>query len=160
MTEQPILESERLRLRPFQLSDALDVRRMAGDRRVADMTRNVPHPYLEGMAEEWISTHAAGYQTHSLVTFAITLRDSSALVDAIGLRVQRRDDCAELGYWIGVDHWNQGYCTEASHQILAFGFQRLRLNKIHATHMARNPASGRVLTKLGMRSEGVRRQHV
>ena len=160
MTEQPTLESERLRLRPFQLSDALDVRRMAGDRRVADTTLNIPHPYEEGMAEEWITTHGPGYRQESLATFAITLRDSAALIGAIGLSVRRGDDCAELGYWIGIDHWNQGYCTEAAHRVLAFGFQQLRLNRVHASHMARNPASGRVMAKLGMRSEGIRRQHV
>ncbi len=159
MSEQPTLHSTRLILRPFALSDAKDVQRLAGDRAIADTTLNIPHPYEDGTAEEWISTHQPRYESGELANFAVTLREEDALVGAIGLMITPRFDRAELGYWIGKPYWNNGYCTEAGRAVLRYGFQTLNLNRIHASHMTRNPASGRVMQKLGMVHEGTVKQH-
>lgn len=67
---------------------------------------------------------------------------------------------AELGYWFGVPHWGRGCCTEAAAAVVDFGFQVLGVRKAHSCCMTVNPASRRVLVKLGFRSEGVRRAHV
>ena len=82
------------------------------------------------------------------------------MIGAVGLRIEREDQRAELGYWIGRPYWNQGYCTEAARAVLDFGFEQLGLNRIYASHFTRNPASGRVMQKLGMTHEGRLRQHV
>jgi RimJ/RimL family protein N-acetyltransferase len=160
MSSQPTLPAARLLLRPFALSDAADVQRLAGDRSVADTTLRIPHPYPDGAAEEWIATHAPGFGAGTLADFAITLRSSGELVGTIGLIIERGADRAELGYWIGAGSRNLGYCTEAGHAVIDYGFQSLDLNKICAHHFKRNPASGRVLQKLGMRLEGEQAQHV
>ena len=156
----PELGTERLTMRPFKLADAAEVQRLAGDRKVADTTLRVPHPYLDGMAEEWISTHAPAFAESTGLTLALTDRKSGALVGAIGLDIRRGHDSAELGYWVGTEFWNRGYCTEAAMALLDHGFERLQLNRIHAAHLKRNPASGRVLLKVGMQREGELRQHV
>jgi RimJ/RimL family protein N-acetyltransferase len=156
----PELRSERLTMRPFQLTDAAEVQRLAGDRNVADTTLRVPHPYLDGMAEEWIGTHAAAFAASRGLTLALTDGTSGALVGAIGLDIRREHDSAELGYWVGAEFWNRGYCTEAAMALLDHAFERLQLNRIHAAHLKRNPASGRVLLKLGMQREGELRQHL
>jgi RimJ/RimL family protein N-acetyltransferase len=160
MKERPILETPRLILRPFTLSDARDVQHLAGDREIASTTLNVPHPYEDGMAEQWIGTHQEKYERGELVNFAIVRRADNALLGAIGLRITQQHAHAELGYWLGKPYWNAGYCTEAAHVVVAYGFERLGLQRIHASHMTRNPASGRVMQKLGMRYEGCLRQHV
>lgn len=67
---------------------------------------------------------------------------------------------AKLGYWLGVPYWNRGYMTEAVQALVGYGFTELGLNKITASHFARNPASGRVMQKLGMTQEGLLRQDV
>ena len=157
---QPFLTTARLVLRPFALTDAGDVQRLAGDRSVADTTLNIPHPYLDNMAEQWIATHGAGFEAGTLANFAITLQRSGTLVGAVGLVIERSADRAELGYWIGAASRNVGYCTEAVHTTIDYGFLELKLNKICANHFKRNPASGRVLQKLGMSLEGERAQHV
>ena len=160
MPERPTLTTARLVLRPLTVADAPDVQRLAGEREVASTTLNIPHPYEPGMAEQWISTHQGAYERGELVNFAIGLRVDNALLGAIGLRIDQQHTHAELGYWLGKPYWNAGYCTEAAHAVVAYGFESLGLHRIHASHMTRNPASGRVMQKIGMRYEGCLRQHV
>lgn len=160
MSGIPTLETERLILRPFSLEDAAEVQRLAGDRAVADTTLNIPHPYEDGMAQEWIAKHQPEAAEGKCVTFAITSKADGCLIGAVSLAGMVSGHQAELGYWIGCDYWNQGYCTEAGEAVLRCGFTMLGLARIHSCHFGRNPASGRVLRKLGMQREGLRRQHV
>jgi [ribosomal protein S5]-alanine N-acetyltransferase len=160
VAEQPTLTTERLILRPFTLEDAPVVQRLAGVREVSDTTLNIPHPYRDGVAEAWILTHKQLFRVGLLATFALVLAATDELVGAIGLRIEALHSRAELGYWVGVTHWGKGYCTEAAREVLAYGFNALGLMRIHASHLTRNPASGRVMQKLGMRREGHLREHV
>ena len=136
------------------------MQRLAGDRAIADTTLSIPHPYEDGVAEQWIATHQELFEAGALVNFAITLAADGNLLGALGLHIVRRDDRAELSYWIGKPHWNQGYATETAHGIMHHGFEQLNLNRIQAHHILRNPASGRVLQKIGMQREGVFRQYI
>ena len=95
-----------------------------------------------------------------LVNFAVVLRANNQLVGAMGLVINEKHECAELGYWIGKPYWNKGYCTEAARAVLEYGFNQLNLNRIFAHHVKRNPASGRVMQKIGMTHEGSLKQHV
>ena len=81
----PTLETERLLLRPFVLADASEVRRLAGAREVYDGTLAIPHPYPEGLAEEWIGRHAGGFERGEFVSLAATRREDGTLVGSIGL---------------------------------------------------------------------------
>lgn len=155
---QPSIETSRLILRPFRIGDAPAVQELAGEREIADTTMNIPHPYEDGMAEEWIEGHEIGYKEGKIATFAVVLGDDERLIGAIGLRIDRSFNKGELGYWIGKPYWNLGYATEATHAVLGYGFDELRLNRIHAAHLARNPSSGRVMEKAGMLLEGTARQ--
>jgi len=98
MKQCPTIETERLILRPFELSDAKDVQRLAGDWAIADTTLNVPYPYEDGMAEQWISTHEQKFEAGELANFAIVFRAGGTLIGAIGLRIVQRFDRAKLGY--------------------------------------------------------------
>jgi len=159
MRQLPALKTPRLSLRPFELSDAKDVQRLAGDRAIADKVFHIPHPYEDGMAEEWISTHQPGFEEGEHAIFAIVLGGKNLLIGAITLTIRLEYERAGLGYWIGKPYWNCGYCTEAGRAVLQYGFETLNLNRIWASHMTRNPASGRVMQKLGMIHEGTARQH-
>ena len=156
---RPRLETARLVLRAFAASDAGDVQRLAGAREVADTTLNIPHPYEDGMAEAWIATHAPAFEKGEMVTLAIAAREGGALVGGISLRIVPRFRRAELGYWVGVPYWNRGYTTEAARALLGYAFGELGLHRVHASHLTRNPASGRVMAKLGMTHEGTLRDH-
>jgi RimJ/RimL family protein N-acetyltransferase len=155
----PVLETKRLRLRPFVPTDAPVVRRLAGAREIADTTREIPHPYPEGAAETWIASHALLHEEGRALTLAVE-EPGGRLIGAIGLRLHGEDRNAELGYWIAVEEWGRGYGTEAARAVLDFGFGVLGLHRIWATHFARNPASGRVMEKIGMSPEGTLRGHV
>jgi len=159
MSELPRLATERLILRPFRTADAPAVERFAGAWEVADTTLNIPHPYPAGAAEAWIETHQGAWDAGERLALAISPADApDNLIGAIGLSLDAQHARGELGYWISLEMWGRGYATEASHAIIAFGFDVLGLNRIQARHFLRNPASGRVLQKLGMIFEGVQRQ--
>lgn len=159
MLEQPAIRTDRLVLRPFAPADAVAVQQLAGAVEIADTTLSIPHPYGDGVAETWISTHGPAFQRNEAAVFAVT-DPAGMLVGGIGLLLDPANRRAELGYWIGVPYWGRGYATEATKAITAYGFRTLGLNRIHARHFTRNPQSGRVLEKAGMRYEGCRRQDV
>jgi [ribosomal protein S5]-alanine N-acetyltransferase len=158
--QQPSLETARLVLRPFSLADAPTVQRLAGVYEIANTTLSIPHPYPDGAAEQWIATHPDDFSTGSAVTCAIALRETTELCGAIDLGISQRHQRAELAYWLGRPYWNRGYATEAAAALLTYGFTVLQLHRIYARHFARNPASGRVMQKLGMTFEGIQREHV
>jgi len=112
------------------------------------------------MAEEWISTHRIKFESGESIHFAVTLKLTRELIGAVGLLINKAFNRGELGYWIGKEYWNQGYCTEAARAILDYGFGQLMLNKITSSHFARNPSSGKVMLKIGMEKEGFLRKHV
>jgi RimJ/RimL family protein N-acetyltransferase len=159
MVERPTLETERLILRPFTLADAAEVKRLAGDRDIASTTITIPHPYEDGMAEEWIGSQQERFDKGEAVPFAITHGEQGYLIGSIGLQIAKELDRADLGYWIGKPYWNQGYCTEAAQAVVRYGFEVLGLHRISASHITRNPASGRIMQKIGMKHEGHLREH-
>ncbi len=156
--DQPTLKTDRLILRPLALTDAKDVQRLAGEREIADTTLNIPHPYVDGAAEAWISTRRAQFEAGDAIVYALTDAESGELIGAVGLQIEKDFDKAELGYWIGKPYWNNGYATEAAARLVRYGFEELELNRVLSRHLSRNPASGRVMQKLGMVFEGTLRQ--
>jgi RimJ/RimL family protein N-acetyltransferase len=160
MAPLPVLETERLVLRAFALSDAPEVRRLVGAREVAATTLAIPHPYTTSMAEEWIERHTERRDSGEALHWAITSREDGALLGAIGLEIEPAHARGELGYWIGVPYWRRGYCTEAGQAVVRHAFGVCGLNRIVAYHFGENIGSGRVMHKLGMTQEGVLRQHV
>jgi len=160
MSAQPSIHTERLHLRPFQESDTAEVARLVGDRAIAEMTLRIPHPYTLADAESWIASQPDNFAGGKSMNFAATLRESGTLIGAFGLELDRDNDRAELGYWIGRPYWNNGYGTEAAREVVRYGFEELGLNRIFAGYFARNAASGRIQEKIGFRHEGVQSQHV
>ncbi|MDZ7668325.1 MAG: GNAT family N-acetyltransferase [Gammaproteobacteria bacterium] len=156
----PTLESERLILRGFRQSDASAVQRLAGAFEIADTTLTIPHPYEDGVAENWIAGHQDAFAKGRGVTFAMTLKSDCSLVGAMSLMCVEAGHQAELGYWVGVPYWGHGFCTEAGGLVVEYAFSELNLVRIYARHLVRNPSSGRVLRKIGFTLEATRRKHV
>jgi len=126
-------------------------------REIADTTLNIPHPYPHGGAAEWIVAHAPAWSEGTNATFAIVDNATGRLTGVVSLMIKQDHRRAELGYWIAVHSWKRGFATEASQRLIDFGFDVLGLHRIESRHFLRNPASGRVMQKLGMQQEGVER---
>jgi [ribosomal protein S5]-alanine N-acetyltransferase len=158
---QPTLETARLILRPLGIDDAAAIAMRAGDKRVARYLIAVPSPYPVSLAMRWIMARVAWWPHGRGVTFAIARRETPrALIGTVSLRRYARDRRAELGYWLGAEAWGQGFATEATDVLVDFGFRELGLSRIYAQVIDGNDASCRVLDKLGMMNEGVRRRHI
>ena len=145
----PVLETKRLALRAPRLEDAKTVAALANDRRIAENTARIPHPYKVKDAEGFIGTaNKAGGEA----VFLITLRDKT-VIGACGIVPQ--DQTAELGYWLGVPYWGKGYATEALHAVIDYAFGDLEHEALQAGARVTNPASRRVLEKCGFQWTGV-----
>ncbi len=126
------------------------------DPAIADTTL-LPHPYPEGLAERWLAGQAERLADEEGVAWAIAFAETGELCGAIGLKLEMQHARGELVYWLSPRVWNQGYATEAARAVLDYAFGTLELHRVQANHFTRNPMSGRVLEKLGMRFEGVLR---
>ena len=145
------ITTDRLLLRTFTLEDAVQVQTLAGEEQVARLTENIPHPYPDGLAEEWISSHESLREKDSAFVYAITLKSSGELLGAIGLNNASHTD-ADLGYWLGLPYWGQGYCSEAGHSLIQHTFEQLPFKQIRARALTKNTKSEQVLLRLGFRS--------
>src|ERR1700687_1115094 len=145
----PVLETKRLALRAPRLGDAKTVAALANDRRIAENTARIPHPYQTSDAESFITgANKAGGEA----TFLITLRDET-VIGACGIVLQ--DRTPELGYWLGLPYWGKGYATEALHAAIDYAFTDLGHEALQAGSRVTNPASRRVLEKCGFQWTGV-----
>jgi RimJ/RimL family protein N-acetyltransferase len=136
-------------LRAFVPADAPRVTLLCSEPAVALPTAAIPHPYPDGAAAAWIATHAALREAGVEWNYAIVPAVGDALVGAIALRAEPGPH-DNLGYWIGREWWGRGYATAAVRALLALAFRTLDVDVLAGTHLARNPASGRVMAKCGM----------
>lgn len=152
----PTLETNRLRIRPYIETDIPELVPLIGTHEVAATTLRIAHPYTQQDARAFLELA----QEHDKLWLAITLRGDGRQIGGIGLRIDHDQQHAELGYWLGVSYWGQGYATEAAREVLRYGFEELGMHRIFAAHFKHNAASGRILKKIGMRYEGCQREHV
>ena len=160
MKKAPVLETQRLCLRKPRAADIPRIVQFADNEKIYEMTMNMPHPYNEEAAIAWINMANEGLKDDSHFIFAIAQKPDDELIGGIGLKVNNRFNRAELGFWLGEPFWNSGFMSEATRAIIRFGFEELDLHKIFAHHMTKNPASGQVMKKNGMRKEGLLEDHV
>lgn len=141
--------SERLFLRPGWPEDWEEMLAAIADEAVVRNLARAPWPYTGEHAREFVRREQDRRHPHFLVTLPGAA--GARLIGCVGLNPDR--GTAELGYWIARDHWGKGYATEAARALLGLA-RTLGHRHIRAGHFADNPASGRVLCKLGFRDTG------
>ncbi|MBI3435635.1 MAG: GNAT family N-acetyltransferase [Proteobacteria bacterium] len=146
----PVLETARLILRAPRLGDAKTVATLANDRRIAENTARMPHPYLADDAQEWIAltNTRAGVES-----YLIALADGTP-IGACGLDL-RDDPVPEIGYWLGLSYWGKGYATEALRALIDRAFGDLTHDALQSGARVTNPGSRHVLEKCGFQWTGV-----
>ncbi len=151
----PTIETERLVLRKLTLSDAQDVYCYSRDPQVARYVLWSAHRSINE-TRFFIRSLLRQYRNHEPASYGIALKSTGQAIGTIGFSyINNEHRCAEIGYSLARVHWNKGLMSEALAAMLEYGFSRLGLNRIEATHDVRNPASGRVMEKCGMRFEGI-----
>ena len=154
------ITTERLVLRLFRKSDAETVAKLCNNHNIYKNTLYLPYPYTLEDALSWIDRHDENYRNNKSYEFAVTDKETGELYGAIALSNNQNFNHGEIAYWIGENYWGNGYATEASQAIVQFAFEVKQLHKVFARYFSSNPASGRVLKKLGMKQEGILIDHV
>jgi len=146
------IRSERLFLRPVWPEDWTDLLSTIDDEGVVRNLASVPWPYTAADARAFAQRPQERLLPHFLVT--LPTAEGAKLIGSAGL--SRDGEDIELGYWIGRAHWGQGYASEAARAVLSQA-RALGHRRLVASHFLDNPASGRVLRKVGFCPTGERR---
>ena len=144
------LHTERLILRPPGRQDLHQFVPLIGDYEVAKNLLRAPHPYTEEDGRAFLLSCARGWAKNDNWVFAILLKDARSCVGMCGVHP---DQAWEIGYWIGQPYWGKGYGTEAVAHLIAYAFEQ-GADRLTARWFHDNPASGRVLEKLGFVASG------
>lgn len=156
-SRMPHLETERVLLRPMRVSDAADMYDYAKDPEVTRYLLWKPHTDI-AYTREYLEYLAGRYRLGMHYEWAVVLKSTNRMIGTCGFAAI---DCAhnsgEIGYVLHPDYHGQGLMSEAARRVLAFGFEELKLHRIEARFIDGNDASRRLMERLGMRFEGIRR---
>src|SRR4051794_39280776 len=144
-----VLETERLTLRRPTLADVKAIARLANDRRIAENTRRLPHPYDQDHAVAFV--RAIADEPRETV---FLIENNFAPIGVVGVD-WREPELPELGYWLGVEHWGQGFATEAARAVIDFTFEEFDIEHLISGARVANPASRNILEKCGFQWSGV-----
>jgi RimJ/RimL family protein N-acetyltransferase len=144
-----VIETPRLTLRPLRASDAGPIALWCSQFRVASMLARVPHPYPPGAAEAFIARVAAPGSDETVWALDGSRTGAADFLGVVGVRRAQGATPARFGYWIGPPAWGLGYATEAVAAALDATFEDAAVTTVEASVFHDNPASRRVLDKLG-----------
>ena len=144
-----VLETERLALRRPTLADVKAIAQLANDRRIAENTRRLPHPYLQDHAVEFVRALAADRRETVFL-----IEHTHTPIGMVGID-WREPAAPELGYWLGVEHWGQGFGTEAARAVIDFFFEEFDAEHLVSGARVANPTSRNILEKCGFQWSGV-----
>lgn len=145
------LETKRLNLRPFKISDAERLAKLLNNINVSYMCSSIPYPYTLQAAEAWLCMREA--EPHEL-TWAIENKEDGQLIGGISISNENKGQAEELGYWLSEELWGKGFMTEAAKQVIEYSFKTLKHQSIIAKVFDDNPASQRILEKLKFQMMG------
>ncbi len=148
------LETPRLILRPPELSDMDAMVPLIGDYDIAKNLSLVPHPYEKAHWTDYVASIADRRARGIGFSFVILRKAGNRPMGICGVHLKEPGQPFELGYWLGKPYWGEGFATEAARRVAAFAFHDLKADALAAGWFEDNPASGRVLEKLGFVETG------
>lgn len=151
MQDFPRLQTTRLLLRKLEYEDLSALVTYANNLKISQRIINIPYPYREPDAALRLGFVARGFKEKTRYVFAIILKESHTLIGEISLHLlDKKKQSAQLAYWLGEPFWNKGLTTEAAAAVVSFGFEQLKLDLIYADCRDDNPASERILQRIGL----------
>jgi len=168
MRARPVMPKEiktpRFLLKIFSESDAAVLSQLISNEHLQSTTLGFTYPYTLEMAKEYILNIEHAWQSQTGFYYGVyddTIEHNhSTLVGGVSLVVNHGFGHGELGYWVGEPYWGKGIATEIAHVVAGHGLYSLSLNRIYAQHLSNNERSGAIMRKIGMRLEGIFRQHI
>ena len=156
----PSLKTNRIILRRLTLEDVNDVFEYACEPEVAIYTLWEHHKSIDDTLT-FLSFMVKKYEEKQVADWGIVLKESNKLIGTGGFMWwSPKNASAEVGYALSKKYWNQGIMTEALNEIVKFGFDKMKLNRIEAKTRVENIASQSVLKKAGMTFEGIMREQL
>lgn len=153
----PVLETERLRLRPITIADAEDVFAYGSDPEVSKYMIFDTHRTVDD-AIAWLKTVPDSFAKQEVLSFAITLRDSGRFIGSCGLHhISPNHHRLEIGYVLARPFWGHGYMTETVRELIRFAFEDMEMHRVQATCDLENERSARVMERCGMTHEATLR---
>jgi [ribosomal protein S5]-alanine N-acetyltransferase len=157
------LTTKRLILRPPTPKDIPDVVKNINNLNVSRWLTVVPYPYKNKDARKWIEKQKekSKKKLRDSYQFSIEIKSERIIIGGIGIHnIDKTQDTATIGYWLGEKYWRQGYGSEALRAILDLAFNKLKLRRLEAEIYKNNPSSGKLLKKYGFKKEGIKRKKV
>lgn len=151
----PCIETERLVLREPTEADLPHMPGVFNDPEIYAYTRNIPYPYGEADAVAALSRYRRLAAAGEALTLFPECRASGEMIGLVVLILTPGEPVADLGYALGRAWWGKGFATEAAAAAVGYAFASLGVDEVNAHAMVRNPASSRVLEKVGMRAVGI-----
>ena len=163
LQQEPILQTERLIIRPLRMDDVEDVYGLYSDWAVSKTLSRITFPFTRQAAQQFVADAQAALAHEPVSSYILGMfeRDSSSFVGIVALRIPALDATLPdderatwdgvgiLGYSVVRSRWNQGFATEGAQRVMRFAFDELGLTRLQASPLRENPASRRVLERLG-----------
>ena len=146
----PVIETDRLILRPLIVKDAEDVFKWTGDERVAEYMIYPCHKNIE-VTREWLCSLDS---LENEYTWGFVRKSDSKLIGSGGIRFRTDENVWSFGYNLRYDCWGQGYATEASKRMIEYAYSENNAREFVSEHAVENTASGRVIEKCGLVFDG------
>lgn len=150
-----IIKGKGFNLRPYRKGDEMAISKHANDELVAKNLSLLPHPYTVKDAKEWIEINLLEYKKKNPKSFVLAIEIDNEVCGAVGFSKLEKEHKAELGYWLGRKYWGNGIMTEVVSLAVGYAFDEFNLRRVYAYVFSCNPASKRVLEKVGFETEGL-----
>ncbi len=150
--------TDHLYIREYKKTDLDSFLHVIRQPEIYDTTYGIPKEYSKARGKRWLKTIKFNKHIGTAFEFAVFLKSENKYIGNVGLiNISYTHNKADISYYIDRDYMNNGYATEAAKEMLKYGFEVLGYNKISGVCMSRNPASRRVMEKIGMIYEGTLR---
>lgn len=147
-------------LREMRISDKKSIFKYANNKKIYRWTLNIPYPYTEKIAQDWIKRNQIKYKQKNIDDLVLAIDVNGEMIGAIGIHKIEKNHKAEIGYWLGEPFWGKGIMSNALKVVIKYAFKEYKLKRLYAGVMLPNIGSAKVLEKNGFVLEGIQKKNI